>query len=104
VRSARQPLRMVLLYVGIPILLLGLAMMTRGWIYTLWPDGKVAQKRKRRNLKVGFTTDMKVFGRKVRRLGLLITLVGGGLVGWKLTEKADLTTPTTEGTVQPAPR
>lgn len=75
-----------MLYVGIPILLLGLTMMVRGWVYTLRPDGKMAEKRKRRNLKVGFTTDMKLFGRKVRRLGLLLAIIGGGLVSWKLTE------------------
>lgn len=74
-----------MLYVGIPVLLLGVAMMTRGWIYTLKPDGKMAEKRKRRNLKVGFTTDMKLFGRKVRRLGLMLVIIGGGVVGWKLS-------------------
>lgn len=79
----------MLLYVGAPVLLYGLLMMTRGWIYTFRPDGKMAQKRKRRNLKVGFTTDMKMFGRKVRRLGLMIALVGGALVGWAMTERVD---------------
>lgn len=76
----------MLLYVGAPVLLYGLLMMTRGWIYTFRPDGKMAQKRKRRNLKVGFTTDMKLFGRKVRRLGLMLAIVGGGLLSWKLSE------------------
>jgi hypothetical protein len=79
----------MLLYVGVPVLLFGLLMMARGWIYTFWPEGKMAQKRKRRNLKVGFTTDMKLFGRKVRRLGLLIALAGGGMLGWSLSEQAD---------------
>ncbi len=74
-----------MLYAGIPVLALGLLMMTRGWIYTLRPEGKMAEKRKRKNLRVGFSTDMKVFGRRVRRLGLLIALVGGALVGWALS-------------------
>jgi hypothetical protein len=74
-----------MLYVGVPLLVLGLLMLARGWIYTVWPDGKMAAKRKRRNLKLGFTTDMRLFGRKVRRLGLLVALVGGGLVGWQLS-------------------
>ena len=78
----------MLLYIGAPILLFGLLMLTRGWVYTLSPNGKMAEKRKRRNLKVGFTTDMKLFGRKVRRLGLLIALVGGGMIGWHLSEGA----------------
>lgn len=79
----------MLVYVGVPVLLFGVLMLARGWIYTLWPEGKMAQKRKRRNLKVGFTTDMKLFGRKVRRLGLMIALVGGALLGWSLSERAD---------------
>ncbi|MCC7109493.1 MAG: hypothetical protein IT382_09415 [Deltaproteobacteria bacterium] len=79
----------MLLYVGGLILLFGLLMLARGWIYSFRPEGKMAQKRKRRNLKVGFTTDMKLFGRKVRRLGLMISLVGGALLGWSLSEQAD---------------
>ena len=78
-----------MLYVGAIVLLLGLVMMTRGWIYTLWPEGKIAEKRKRRNLRRGFTTDMRLFGRRVRRLGLLHALVGGGLIGWLASEKTD---------------
>lgn len=78
-----------MLYVGVPLALLGLTMMTRGWIYTIWPDGKVAEKRKRRNLKVGFTTDMKLFGRKVRRLGLMLAIAGSGLVGWDVSLRQD---------------
>jgi hypothetical protein len=76
---------MIPVYVGIPFVLLGLTMMTRGWIYTLRPDGKMAEKRKRRNLRVGFSTDMKLFGRRVRRIGLMLALIGGALVGWWLS-------------------
>lgn len=71
-----------MIYAGAVFLLLGLTMWTRGMIYTLRPDGKIAEKRKKKNLKYGFTTDMKVFGRKVRRLGFMIVLVGGGMVAW----------------------
>jgi hypothetical protein len=78
-----------MLYVGIPLLLLGLTMLARGWIYTFWPNGKIAEKRKRVNLRVGFTTDMKLFGRKVRRLGLMVAIVGMGFVGWELAERRD---------------
>jgi hypothetical protein len=73
------------------MLLLGLTMMTRGWIYTLRPDGAMAAKRKQVNLRRGFTTDMRLFGRKVRRLGLMIALVGGLLVGWQRSHAADAT-------------
>jgi hypothetical protein len=79
---------MVLVYVGAPIALLGLMMLVRGWVYTLKPNGKMAEKRKRRNLKVGFTTDMKLFGRKVRRLGLILVIVGAAMVGWHLSQPA----------------
>ncbi|OGQ26331.1 MAG: hypothetical protein A2138_25445 [Deltaproteobacteria bacterium RBG_16_71_12] len=83
----------MLLYVGVPVLLFGLLMMARGWIYTFRPEGKMAQRRKRRNLKVGFTTDMALFGRKVRRLGLLIALAGGAMVGWTVSERVDAVAP-----------
>ena len=90
---------MILLGISIPMLLLGLTMWTRGLIYTLKPEGGMAQKRKRKNLKLGFTTDMKIFGRKVRRLGFMISLVAGGLLAWHFsattgqTGAADAPTP-----------
>ncbi len=78
-----------MLWIGTPLLVLGLMMMTRGWIYTVWPEGNIAERRKRQNLKRGMTTDMKLFGRKVRRVGLLAALLGGALVGVKLTQMRD---------------
>jgi hypothetical protein len=80
---------MGLMVVGVPLSLLGLAMMVRGWVYTLRPDGAMASKRKKVNLKRGFTTDMKLFGRKVRRLGLILLLLGAFLVGWQRSLEAD---------------
>ena len=80
---------MIFFVLGGPLALLGLAMMTRGWIYTLRPSGPMAEKRKKVNLQRGFTTDMKLFGRKVRRLGLMLTLLGAFLVGWQLSHRAD---------------
>lgn len=56
----------------------GGVMMFRGWNYSLHPDGPRAQKRKAKNLELGFPTDMKMFGRKVRRLGTIMVLVGVG--------------------------
>jgi hypothetical protein len=76
----------MLLYVfGVPLMLLGLLMFTRGLIYTLRPDGPMALKRKQVNLRKGFPTDMKRFGRRVRRLGFIIALMGTGLVAWQAT-------------------
>jgi hypothetical protein len=80
----------MIVYVGAAFLALGATMYTRGLIYTIWPDSKMAEKRKRRNLKIGFPTDMKLFGRKVRRLGFMILLVGGGLLGWHFTQEPAL--------------
>jgi hypothetical protein len=74
-----------LIWFAAPLLALGLTMYTRGLIYTLRPKGRMAEKRKKRNLKVGFTTDMEVFGRKVRRVGFLLSLVAGGLLAWDLS-------------------
>lgn len=71
---------------GVFLLLLGAAMVTRGLIYTLRPTGKIAEKRKRKNLKYGMPTDMRVFGKRVRRLGLLLALAGGWLVAWDLSD------------------
>jgi hypothetical protein len=81
---------------GTPLLVLGLIMLVRGWVYTLRPDGAMAMKRKQRNLRVGFPTDMKRFGRRVRRLGLILSLIGGGLVGWQAS-KPNHTHPTNDG-------
>jgi hypothetical protein len=71
---------------GLLLLLFGAAMATRGFIYTRWPTGKIAEKRKRKNLKYGMPTDMRVFGKRIRRLGLLIALAGGWLVAWDLSD------------------
>jgi hypothetical protein len=79
----------MLVWIGTPLFLLGAVMMVRGWVYTLSPDGVMAQKRKKVNLKRGFTTDMKVFGRKVRRLGLMIMLVGAVVLGWYRSQIVD---------------
>lgn len=94
---------MVLYVLGVPLALLGLTMMTRGWIYTLRPDGAVAAKRKKVNLKRGFTTDMKLFGRKVRRLGLMLALLGGFLVGWQASHRADDGAAVDAAAAPPAP-
>lgn len=71
---------------GASLLVLGALMATRGLIYTLRPTGKMAEKRKRKNLKYGMPTDMRLFGKRVRRLGLLLALTGGWLVAWDLSD------------------
>jgi hypothetical protein len=77
---------LVLAIFGGMILALGLIMYTRGWIYFIKPGGKLAEKRKKRNLKMGWPTDMKLFGRKVRRVGFLTILVGGSMLAWAVVD------------------
>lgn len=92
---------MALLIIGIPFVLLGLTMMFRGWAYTVKPDGAMANKRKKVNLKRGMTTDMKIFGRKVRRTGLVVTLVGIVLVGWHQSHDEEAASSSTAAAASP---
>lgn len=64
---------------GTPLFLVGALMMFRGWNYSLHPEGPMALRRKARNIELGFPSDMKLFGRKVRRLGTILAVVGGAL-------------------------
>lgn len=85
-----------MMYVSIPFFLLGLIMMIRGTIYIARPDGAMALKRQRRNLKVGFSTDMTVFGQRVRRIGVIMILLGGLILGFNQPEEAAEPAPTAE--------
>ncbi len=73
---------MIQLVIGALIACFGLPFLVRGWIFTIKPDSKTSERAKERNLRMGLETDMKKWGRKVRRFGLLLTLFGGGLVAW----------------------
>ena len=67
---------MIMIFCGL-IFLLGLTMSIRGWIYTIKPEGAIARKRQQKNLRLGFTSDMKIFGRKIRRLGYIFMFASG---------------------------
>lgn len=71
---------MVLIVIGSLIALLGLPFFIRGLIFSLKPEHPVSLKARERNLRLGLEINMKVWGRKVRRLGFLILLVGGVLI------------------------
>lgn len=73
---------MIQLVLGAVILVLGLPFLIRGWIFFLKPEGKISQQAKERNLRLGLETDMKRWGRRVRRFGFLLVLVGAGLTFW----------------------
>ncbi len=73
---------MIALSLGVLLLLVGLPFLVRGWIFTLKPEGRVATKAKERNLRMGLETDMKRWGRRVRRFGFILCTVGGALTAW----------------------
>jgi hypothetical protein len=64
---------------GSLLVFFGAVMMFRGWNYYLHPEGPRALQRKAKNVELGFPTDMKVFGKKVRRLGTILTVLGLGV-------------------------
>ena len=82
---------MILTYIGGAICAFGVAMVLRAAIYMAAPTSRMAVKRKRRNLKLGFTTDMRVFGRKVLQVGLFFALLGAFVIGWQLSGEAEET-------------
>lgn len=67
---------------GVVLICVGGVMMVRGSIYRWRPDGAMAEKRRRKNLRYGMTTDMSAFGGRVRRAGYLVALAGAWLVAW----------------------
>ncbi len=78
---------MIQLVIGAIILLLGLPFLIRGWIFFLKPESSVSLHAKERNLRLGLETDMKKWGRRVRRLGFMLVAIGGGLTYWGLTSQ-----------------
>ena len=73
---------MIRLVLGSLILLLGLPFLIRGWMFTLKPEHPVSLRARERNLRLGLEADMRVWGRKVRRVGFLLVLTGGLLAGF----------------------
>ena len=71
---------MIKLISGSIVLLLGLPFLIRGWIFFLKPEHPISLQAKERNLRMGLETDMKVWGRKVRRVGFLLCAIGGSLI------------------------
>jgi len=72
---------MIALAFGALLVLFGLPFLVRGWIFSLKPEHPVTLKARERNLRIGMETDMKKWGRRVRRFGLLLCTIGGVLVG-----------------------
>jgi hypothetical protein len=73
---------MIAIGIGSFIVLLGLPFLIRGWVFTLKPEHAISLRAKERNMRLGLETNMKIWGRKVRRMGLIICTVGGVLIAW----------------------
>jgi hypothetical protein len=73
---------MIALIIGSFLLLLGLPFLIRGWVFTLKPEHPATLKAKERNMRMGLETNMKIWGRKVRRVGFLLSASGGALAAW----------------------
>ncbi len=73
---------MIQLIIGVVLLLVGLPFLVRGWIFTLRPEHAVSVKAKERNMRMGLETDMKAWGRRVRRFGTILVAIGIGLAVW----------------------
>lgn len=71
---------MILTVVGAVIALLGLPFFLRGLALTLKPEGALAERIRERNLRRGLDADMKSWGRRIRRFGVLLLLIGGALI------------------------
>lgn len=73
---------MIRLIAGCLIILFGLPFLIRGWLFSLKPDHKWTLQARERNLRLGLEADMVRWGRRVRRLGLLLLIIGGTLAGF----------------------
>jgi hypothetical protein len=71
---------MILTIVGSVLVFLGLPFFGRGLALTLKPEGAFAERIRERNLRRGLDPDMRTWGRRVRRFGVLLLLIGGSLI------------------------
>lgn len=72
----------IALVIGIVLLIVGLPFLIRGWIFTLKTEHPITLHAKERNMRLGLETNMKIWGRKTRRVGLMLVVLGGLLIAW----------------------
>lgn len=73
---------MVLTVLGVVLMLLGAPFLVRGWLFTLRPDHAATLRARERNLRLGLETDMKAWGRRVRRMGFILCVSGALVAAW----------------------
>lgn len=71
---------MVLIVIGSIIAALGLPFFARGLMFTLRPEHAMSLRARERNLRLGLESDIRVWGRRVRRFGFLLLAIGGTLI------------------------
>jgi hypothetical protein len=73
---------MIRLILGCVFIVLGLPFFIRGLIFSTKPDHQMTRQAKERNLRLGLETDMLTWGRKVRRFGFLLLVIGATLAAF----------------------
>ncbi|MBI4820927.1 MAG: hypothetical protein HY791_31980 [Deltaproteobacteria bacterium] len=73
---------MARLVIGLILLTFGLPFFVRGLIFTRRPDHRLTLKAKQRNLRLGLDSDMTRWGKRIRRFGFLMMVVGGTLAAF----------------------
>lgn len=75
---------MVAIVLGSLVIALGLPFLVRGWIFSLRPQHAISRRARERNLRLGLEPDMHRWGRRVRRVGLCVVIVGAAWLSWGL--------------------
>lgn len=73
---------MIALVLGSLLMAAGVPFLARGWIFTLRPEHPISTRARERNMRLGLETDMRLWGRRVRRMGFLIFVSGSALAAW----------------------
>src|SRR5262249_2943366 len=75
-------LPMIPIVFGALFSLAGLPFLIRGWLFTLKPAHAISLRAKERNMRLGLETDLKRWGRRVRRIGFIRCGIGTALILW----------------------
>jgi hypothetical protein len=73
---------MIPIVIGSILTILGVPFLIRGWVFTLKPEHAISLRAKERNMRLGLETNIKLWGRRVRRIGFILCSIGGALIAW----------------------